>query len=472
VVDVVKRVRDTISRYGMISIRDGVLAAVSGGADSVCMAHILAGLQDELGFELRIAHLDHCFRGEESRRDAEFVQSFASQLGVPCFCDEEDVPRYLLSHRMSKQDAARMLRYRYLYKTMKLEYCQKIAFGHNADDQAETVLMRFIRGAGPDGLKGIPPKRDGFIIRPLLGIWREEIEDYTDAHRLEFRTDRSNEETDYTRNRVRHELIPALESYNPGMTRTLVNLGSIMTGVSGHLDRLVDEALPSVVMRMNIGQMALDSGILRGYDEALRGSILRRVVGDLRPDLGPLPFQHVENLLGLVERDEVGSAVDLPGGAQARLDHGCLVITQGDGPPVITPREVPVPGSVRFSAAGLTLTCEVASADELPGSPGAAPPGVAYFDLDALHQPLVVRPKKQGDRFKPFGMEGTKTLKELFIDEKISYSFRDEVPVLCDAEVILWVVGLRRAAVAPVTPETRRVLIVRAQTTEADSADR
>ncbi len=470
--DIIQRVRDTISRHGMISIRDGVLAAVSGGADSVCMAHILAGLQDELEFELRIGHLDHCFRGEESRRDAEFVTEFAARLGVPCFCDEEDVPHYLLSHRMSKQDAARMLRYRYLYKTMKLEYCQKIAFGHNADDQAETVLMRFVRGAGPDGLSGIPPKRDGFIIRPLLAVWREEIEDYIDAHQLEFRTDPTNAETEYTRNRVRHELIPTLENYNPGITRTLVNLGAIMTSVSGHLDRLVDEALPAVVMRMNIGQMALDSGILRGYDEALRRSILRRVVSDLRPDLGSLAFQHVENLLGLIERDAVGAAVDLPGGAQARLDHGCLVITQGDGPHVIAPQELPVPGGLRFAAAGLTLSCEVVPADELPGSPDAAPQGVAYFDLDALDQPLVVRPRRQGDRFRPFGMEGTKTLKELFINEKISYSFRDEVPVLCDAEQILWVVGLRRAAVAPVTPETRRVLIVRAQTTEDDPADR
>ena len=469
---IVQRVKDTINRYGMISVRDGVLAAVSGGADSICMAHILAGLREELGFELRIAHLDHRFRGEESRRDAEFVAAFAEQLGVPCFCDEEDVPHYLLSHRMSKQDAARMLRYRYLYKTMKLEYCQKIAFGHNADDQAETVLMRFIRGAGPDGLKGIPPKRDGFIIRPLLGVWREEIEDYVEAHELQFRTDPTNEETEYTRNRIRHELIPTLESYNPGITRTLVNLGAIMTGVSAHLDRLVDDALPAVVTRMNIGQMALDSGILRGYDEALRSSVLRRVVGDLRPDLGPLAFQHVENLLGLIERDEVGTAVDLPGGAQARLDHGCLVITQGDGPPGTARRELPVPGTVRFAAAGLTLSCEVVAADEFRESPDAAPMGVAYFDLDVLHQPLAVRPRRQGDRFRPFGMEGTKTLKEFFIDEKISFSFRDEVPVLCDAEDILWIVGLRRAAVAPVTAETRRVLIVRAQTTEDDSADR
>jgi len=470
--DIVQRIRDTISRYRMISGRDSVLAAVSGGADSVCMAHVLAGLQEQLGFELKIAHLDHRFRGEESRRDAEFVEEFAARLGVPCFCDEEDVPRFLLSHRMSKQDAARMLRYRFLYKTMKLEYCQRIAFGHNADDQAETVLMRFVRGAGPDGLSGIPPKRDGFVIRPLLGVWREEIEDYIETHQLEFRVDASNDETEYTRNRVRHELIPTLEGYNPGISRTLVHLGSIMTDVSGHFERLVDASLPEVVTRMNIGQMALDSGILGGYDEALRRAILRRVVGDLRPDLGPLAFQHVENLLTLLDRADVGSAVDLPGGVQARLDHGCLVITQGDGLPVIQPRELPAPGVVRFAAAGLRLSCEICSPDELRGSVSAAPPGVAYFDLDRLHRPLTVRPRRPGDRFQPFGMEGTKTLKELFIDEKISFSFRDEVPVLTDAEGILWVVGLRRADVAPVTAETRQVLIVRAQTTEDDPADR
>ncbi len=469
--DIVQRVRDAVRRHGMISVRDGVLAAVSGGADSVAMAHILAGLQDELGFELKIAHLDHCFRGEESRRDAAFVETLAERLGVPCFCEEEDVPRFLLANRMSKQDAARMLRYRYLYKTMKLEYCQRIAFGHNADDQAETVLMRFIRGAGPRGLSGIPPKRDGFIIRPLLGVWREEIEDYLEANELTFRTDSSNAETEYTRNRVRHELIPSLETYNPGITRNLVHLGAIMTDISAHLERLVDEALPRIVMRMKVGQMALDSGILRDYDEALRRSILRRVLRDLRPETGPPGFSHVENILRLIDRDQVGSAVELPCGAQARLDHGCLVLTQGECPSAPAPQPLPVPGIVRLPGANLMLECEVLAAGDAERAHGNDA-DVTLFDIDALKPPLVVRPRHQGDRFRPFGMEGTKTLKQLLIDEKISFSFRDDVPILCDENGILWVVGLRRSDAAPVTPSTKRVLVVRAQTTEDNPEDR
>ena len=168
--------RDTIERYRMISPRDAVLVAVSGGPDSVCMLHILLGLREELGFEVKVAHLDHQFRGEESRRDAEFVSEIAERFGVQCFCHEENVPRFLMSNAMSAQDAARILRYQFLVKTSKLEYCQRIATGHNADDQAETVMMRVLRGAGPDGLAGIPPKRESIIIRPILACWRTQID--------------------------------------------------------------------------------------------------------------------------------------------------------------------------------------------------------------------------------------------------------------------------------------------------------
>lgn len=467
--NVVETVRETIARYDLITPRDTVLAAVSGGPDSVCLLHVLHGLREELGFELKAAHLDHRFRGDESRRDAEFVAELCDGLDVPCFCEEENVPAFLLTHRLSAQEAARMLRYRYLIKVSKLEYCQRIATGHNADDQAETVLMRVLRGAGPDGLSGIPPKRDGMIIRPLLSVWREEIEDYLREHGLPYRNDSSNARTAYLRNRIRHELMPVLEGYNPAISRALVNLGTIMNDVADHFRRVADEAVLRVVKRAGVGQFVLDSAILADYDEASRRSVLRELFAVLRPDLGPLPFRHVDALLRLLREGDVGAAVELPDGARARLEHGVLVMTHGDGPPDAGPQDLPVPGATAYNDAGLEITAELVAREHLRTPPEKASDDEAFFDWDALEPPLTVRPRREGDRFRPFGLDGTKSLKELFIDSKIAFSFRSSIPLLCDRNNILWVMGVRRSGLAPVTDSTKTVLVVRAHSREVET---
>lgn len=462
---VVRTVSETIRRHRLISPRDTVLAAVSGGPDSVCMLHVLLSLRGEFGFDVKVAHLDHGFRGEESRADAEFVRDLAAGFGVPCISEEENVPRFVLSHSMSKQDAARLIRYRFLIRVSKLEYCQRVATGHNADDQAETVLMRLLRGAGPDGLAGIPVKR-GDIIRPLLRVWRDDVEAYLGRHGLPSRTDSSNLEPVYLRNRVRSDLIPVLADYNPAIAGALVNLGTIMSDVASHFDALADRALTEVVKSARVGQFALDLEKLTGYDEASRRYIFRRVFESLRPDLSPLPFHHVENLMNLVRRGEVGVALELPDGAQARLEHGVLVLSHGVGPPAAPERQLPVPGSAAFRDAGLRVTAELLKREELRERVDALGDDAAYFDWDAIRPPIVVRGRRPGDRLRPFGMDGTKSLKELMIDSKIAASFRDAVPLVCDREGIVWVVGVRRSAVAPITDETETVLALRARAEE------
>ncbi len=466
---IIDKVRYTIRRYGMISERDTVLAAVSGGPDSVCMLHALVGLRDELRFQLRVAHLDHRFRGDESRADAEFVRELADGFGLPCRCEEENVPAFLLSHAMSKQDAARMIRYRFLIRVAKQEYCQRIATGHNADDQAETVLMRVIRGAGPDGLSGIPPKRDGIIIRPILSLWRSEIEQYLTEHDLPSRTDATNLEPSCLRNRIRNDLLPELERYNPSISRSLVSLSSIMTDVSAHFDRLTDLALPELVKTARLGQFALDSTELSGYDEALQRSVFRRVFESLRPDRAPLSFRHVEGMLDLVRRGEVGVAVDLPDGAQARLEHGQLAVSVGPRTADLPPRELRVPGEVVFAEARLTVTAELLPRRDVVSPPEAVTADETVFDWDDLQPPLTVRGRKQGDRFRPFGMDGSKGLKQFFIDSKVAASFRNAVPLICDDKGIMWVVGMRRSDAAPVHDSTRTVLRLRATRPEEET---
>jgi tRNA(Ile)-lysidine synthase len=468
--DILEKVLWTCRRYRLVSERDTVLAAVSGGADSVALLLALLELRETLGIRVKAAHLDHRFRGDESREDAAFVRDLCTRLDVPCFTEEVNVPRFVLAHGYSKQEAARMLRYQYLVKVMKLEYCQRIATGHTADDQAETVLMRVLRGAGPDGLSGIPHRGEGgMVIRPLLDIRRADIETWLTARGVTWRTDSSNLQTDYLRNRIRHRLVPVLEEYNPSIQDALVRMGAIMTDVAAHLERATDEALPGVVQSARRGLFALDSVQLAHYDEALQRSLFRRVFASLRPDLGPLASRHVDNLLELLRRGDVGASVELPGGARARLEHGRLVISEGDGPPSFSEQRLDVPGTAEFPDAQLRITADVIPADRFTEDPAHLGDGAAVFDLDAVELPLSVRPRRQGDRFRPFGMEGTKSLKELLIDEKIPFGLRDSLPVLCDGGgTLCWVVGVRRSATAPVTERTGRVLRIEAERLDGD----
>lgn len=463
--DIVEKVHWTCRRYRMTSERDTVLAAVSGGADSVAMLLILLELRERLGIRVKAAHLDHRFRGDESRGDAAFVRDLCAELDVPCFTEEVNVPRFVLAHGYSKQEAARMLRYQFLVKTMKLEYCQRIATGHTADDQAETIVMRVLRGSGPDGLSGIPRRGEGgMVIRPLLDIWRSEVESWLTERGVAWRTDSSNLTTDYARNRVRHELMPVLEEYNPSVREALVRMGAIMTDVAAHLERATDEALPGVVLTARRGLFALDSTQLAHYDEALQRSLFRRIFASLRPDMAPLASRHVGNLLELLRRGDVGVSVELPGGASARLEHGRLVVSEGDGPPSFDATRLDVPGTVEFRGARLRVSADVVPADAVKDDLSRLDDDVALFDMDDVPLPLTVRPRRPGDRFRPFGMNGTKSLKELMIDEKIPFGLRDSIPVILDgAGNLCWVVGVRRSARAPVTESTERVLRVRVE---------
>ena len=470
--DIKATAADTIVRHRLISPRDTVLAAVSGGPDSVCMLHVLLELREELGFEVKVAHLDHQFRGEDSRRDAEFVSELAARFNVPCFCHEENVPKFLMANAMSSQEAARVLRYQFLVKTSKLEYCQRIATGHNADDQAETVLMRVLRGAGPDGLAGIPYKREGIIIRPLLDCWRVDIERYLEDRGIPYRIDESNLESKYLRNEIRNELLPALERFNPQISRSLAGLASIMADVASHFERMTDEVFPKVLKRARVGQFVLDLDRLAGYDKALQRSVFRRVFESLRPDLPPLSSHHVEKLLSMLRKGEVGAAVELPDRARARIEHGCVVFSHGDGPLKELKRSISVPGSVTFEAAGLVIEARLIPRAALDVSPDDLGDDRALFDWDRVGRALIVRSRMEGDRFRPFGMEGSQSLKDLFINSKVAFSFRPSVPVLCDEDGILWVVGIRRSARAPVTDETETVLSVTARTMEEPSGTR
>ena len=238
------KVETAVRRHGMIKAGDRVIAAVSGGADSVVLLHALHGLRGKLGMELGAAHLDHGLRGGEGREDAAFVRDYAASLGLPCVVERADVPAYCREKGCSVEQGAREVRYGFLRRVLMDQDADSVATGHTADDQAETVLMRLLRGSGSSGLSAIRPVRDGWVIRPMLEITAAEIADYTRTHGLSYRIDRTNEDRDMLRNRVRRDLVPLLQrDYNPRIVEGLGRLADVIRGEAEYLDARASEFL-------------------------------------------------------------------------------------------------------------------------------------------------------------------------------------------------------------------------------------
>ncbi|MDD3926503.1 MAG: tRNA lysidine(34) synthetase TilS [bacterium] len=460
-------VKDLIGRQGLIHPGDRVVAAVSGGPDSVVMLHLLNRLRFEIDFSLHVAHLDHMFRGEQSRLDAEFVGRLAESMGLDHTVKAIDVPDYRSHHNISSaQEAARIVRYAFLAKTAECIGANVIAVAHNADDQVETVLQNLIRGAGPEGLRGMA-YHSGMIARPLLDTSRADIEKYCDIHGLETRIDASNDSMYYTRNRIRHRLLPLLESFNPAVRQAVSKASRLLTIDDEYLDTLALRAYDELWSGEEERLSFPDEGLARLHP-ALRRRVLRLAVERIKGDLRDITLGHIEAMEALLEKN-VGASADLPGLTVYR-DYGRLVV--GFRPPSTEDTglvaELQVPGENLLPQFGIRI--RIAG---LP-SPEAAQvtPGRWRLALDAaaLPGPLAVRFRRPGDRIHPFGMTGSKKLQDLFVDAKIPRWQRGEVPLLTAGDEIVWVIGLRAGSRWLARHDTVESILLEAEPLAADRA--
>jgi len=306
---IVEKFKDTISRYGLISKGDKLVVGVSGGPDSVALLYLLNAVKDDMSLRLYIAHLDHMLR-PGSRKDADFVKSLGARLKMPVTAGKANVRR--LVKKGSLEEAGRNARLAFFFKVAKNIGAKKICLGHNLDDQAETVLMRLIRGAGLYGLAGILPKRNicGFtVIRPLLGIRRREIEGYLKKNKAGFRIDETNKEDIYLRNKLRNRLLPLLEKeYNANIKEVLSN-----TALSSGSDYdYLASAAAKLLKRLGAGKVSLPAFLK--LHPAMQNLILRQAIARLSGDMRRLTFKHVEEINDLALNRPSGSVVDLPKG--------------------------------------------------------------------------------------------------------------------------------------------------------------
>lgn len=417
-----------------------LVVAVSGGPDSIALLHLLSGWARTFDRPLQVFHMDHGLRGEESAEDARFVLDQAAALGWPVTLVGL-APGEL--HRMggSTQEAARERRYAELFRLAHRIGAVGIATGHNQDDQAETVLMRFLRGAGAHGLAGIPPitvRQSIPLLRPLLETSRAEIEAYCREAGLSFRIDSSNLHTDYLRNRLRQELLPHLaETYNPAIRRTLSQMATVLREEDRWLDDLAAAHLQEARLRFDSSQVELAVAELSKAPVPLQRRIIRLAVQALSGSGEGCSLASVERVLDLLARPEGARQVPLGPRLWALREYEILRIAReeslgeyggGEWPlGMVGPQEIPE----------LDLVVEVGHGDG-PGRPLGADERMAVFDAGLLPGPLVVRTRRPGDRLYPVGMTGSKKLQDILVDAKVPRRQRDRLPLIGSGDELLW----------------------------------
>ena len=451
------KVKDTIRKYGMLNAGDRVVVAVSGGPDSVCLLSALQVLAKDLNLTLHIAHLDHMFRGKESAGEALFVEGLAKKLNIAATVERADVPAFCRERGLPAQAGAREIRYGFFARVAEKVRADRIATGHTATDQAETLLMRLMRGAGVSGLSAIPPKR-GNVIRPLVEVAREEILDYLRAIGQEYAIDPSNAKPLYTRNRIRTDVLPVLRQFNPRIVETLAAEAALL--------RDEDEAIEAYLTQLIKGMLDQEEDVIaikraefNALPPAFRRRMFRLAADLIGADSSGLSMVQVDEALGFIADSQTGRAMHLPHGLRVEREYNRfnLSLTQGAEH---FPHDVAVPGMTSVPELGIdiesTLSDGVGPADDKNYR------WQALFDYDKIKPLLTLRARRPGDRFLPAGMGGrSKKLQDYLVDEKVPRRKRDLVPLLCSGEDILWVVGFRTDERFLPRPDTKKVLVVR-----------
>jgi len=447
-----------------------IVVGVSGGPDSLCLMEVLR----QAGYPLLVAHFNHRLR-PESDTEAAAVEALAARLKIPYAGGNEDVRAYAEAHSRSIEEAARHLRYSFLFEQARQRGAQAVAVGHNADDQVETVLMHFLRGAGLNGLKGMPYRTllkvfdDSLpLVRPLLDVWRSETVAFCSANGLQVHYDPSNASLDYLRNRLRNALIPELESYNPKFRQAAWRAAQTLRADHELLQELLDQAWQTCVVSSDKDKVIFDESKLTTFPLALRRQLVRRAVETLLPGLEST-YATLERAAAFLS-DPAAKHADLAGGLRLLREGSCIYVSamQVDLPMDHWPQmpldqvqmKISIPGHVDLSD-GWRLSGErprsAARAREQADHNGD--PLQVWLDAEKLPPSLELRARRQGDRFEPLGMDGhSQKLTDFFVNEKLPQRARGRWPLLCAGETIVWVPGYRPAHPYRLTPASQKVL--------------
>lgn len=481
--DFLTTLRRFLSRHPLLLRGSTVVVGVSGGADSLCLLHALKALAPEFEWQLHVAHLNHQLRGAEAQADAAFVRSTAQQWNLPWTIEAHDVAAFARQQKLSLEEAARQVRYGFLLEVALAQQSSTVAVAHNADDQAESVLMHFLRGSGLSGLRGMQPKmlleeyrlqkpQAGnlepqakiHLVRPLLEVPRVEIEAYCAAHELQPRIDATNTDTTYFRNRLRHELLPLLETYNPNIRTILCRTADVIAAEFEVLHAHINDAWGMTIVEESDTALTFDLTLWRAHPIGVQRALLRQVIQHLRPPLRDIDFVHIVAALDVLQHATTGNQVTLPQNLLLEVSYDTFTIAPRDeltlpawpllpersaALPINLPGLTPLPES----AWHIVATFEAGDHSHVPLARFAA-----CFDADTLAGPLSLRPRTSTDRFHPQGMPSPVRLKDWMINAKVPRLMRDRLPLIVSGNQIVWVPGYRVGQPFLVQDSTQRIV--------------
>jgi tRNA(Ile)-lysidine synthase len=451
--------------------RRPIVVAVSGGPDSLCLMDILR----QAGYPILVAHFNHKLR-ENSDLEANAVEQIAARHGVPSIIESADVRAFAEEKKLSIEEAARTLRYRFFFTMARERGAQAVAVGHTADDQVETVLMHFLRGAGMNGLKGMSYRTvlsvfdvEIPLVRPLLDVWREETIVYCAGQGLRPHYDPSNDSLNFLRNRIRHLLIPNLETYNPKFREAVWRTAQSLQADQEILTQSVDAAWTKAVVSESDGLTIFDSSALMGFPIGLTRYLFRRAIERIHP-AADISYALLERAASFLQDGKVGGALPLTGGIRLLRESNQVFVagenailpferwpqlpTDADSIPLEIPAQLELPGGWRF-------TCEPWNIPALAREQMQEndDPYQAWLDADTLNGTLSLRVRREGDRFEPLGLDGhSQKLSDFFTNEKLPQRARDRWPLLCAGDKIAWIPGYQPAHPFRLTKSSRRIL--------------
>lgn len=441
------RIYKTIKDQDLIARGDTIIIGASGGPDSQFLIYILNKFKEEMGFDIVLAHLNHLHR-KEAINDENLVIETAKKLDIPYFVERKSMDDYAKKLKISSEDAGRILRYDFFASLAKDYKNPKIGVAHNKDDQAETVLMRIIRGTGLDGLRAMDYKNNN-IIRPILDIKKSEIMDYLEGEKISYALDKTNFETDYTRNKIRLDIIPQIEKINPNFIDSLVSLSLIAKDDLSILDKNVEETYRKLA-KIKKNQVYLKKEDFDNIDDALAKRIIRRAIYDIKGHIKNFSKENIDTFLSIKDLDNGKFIVKDDLVLRKSYDYYILELAS-DEKKLEKVYELGEDSTINFD--GIMIKSSIIDSRTYKKDKNTG-----YFDYDLLKFPLKVRTRRPGDRFVPLSRTSEKKVKDFFIDQKIDRKKRDQIPIILSNDQIIWLAGLRISDTFKVTERSKKIL--------------
>ncbi|MFA9398840.1 MAG: tRNA lysidine(34) synthetase TilS [Clostridiaceae bacterium] len=448
---------ETINKHGMMDNGDKIIVGVSGGPDSICLLHLLLSIREEYNLILCVAHINHKIRKIEGDNDEIFVKNFCKKNNIPFYSRSYDVEKIAKKNGESTETCGRNIRYEYFNELFVELKANKIALAHNLNDQAETILMRIMRGTGLDGLMGIKAVRDNVFIRPLINVKRKDIEGYLIDNNIESKLDKTNLENIYRRNKIRLELIPYIENnFNENIISSLERLRDTLEVDLKYIDNISDLKYEKYCKSKGNKIIIEKDAFLE--DNAIVTRIIRKAYFNLMGTLNNLEKVHVYNIIK-IQKSISGSVVEMPNGIIAKNVYNNIVMQQQEEKIKNINEYTLIKGENFIEELGYNIKMNLL--DKIDKKDLIKSLEIKYFDYDKIDKDIKLRFRREGDVFHPIGMKGSKKIKKFFIDIKLEESKRDKIPLICFGDDIGWIVGIRVSEKYKIDSNTKKVLEIK-----------